>query len=160
MPNIQLDQGVAAIIGAMIGLVGGFIVAGMNYWQKSDELFFKALDYLGGKSQRRNLGISAIELYWGKRRHRDVCISLLSGSAIYLLRESGQGDAAHELHNLYRIMALLLSISKVKKSQEANYKNLKEAVECASAKSPSDGGLIVEAAKLRQWKNELDKLVK
>ena len=40
---MQLDQGVAAVIGAGIGLISGFVVAGMNYRQKADELFFKAL---------------------------------------------------------------------------------------------------------------------
>ena len=112
---MQVDQGIAAILGAIIGLIGGFMVAGMNYRQKADELFFKSLDFLKGGSQERNLGISAIELYWSKRRHRGVCVSLLSGSAIYLLRQSRQKDAAHELNNLDRIMNLLLGVKKIEK---------------------------------------------
>ncbi len=44
--------------------------------QRTDELFLRALDFLGGGSQKRNLGISAIELYWadnGTRLWLSLC---------------------------------------------------------------------------------------
>lgn len=157
---MQIDQGVAAVIGAVIGLVGGFVVAGMSYRQKADELFFKALDYLGGGSQKRNLGISAIELYWGKLRHRDVCVSLLCGSAIYLLRQSKQGKAAHELNNLDRIMNMLLTNKRINELQKLGYRNLRNAIEDAINVAPSrtadSRGLNVDLKKLNHWKTELD----
>ena len=158
-----MDQGVAAVIGAIIGLIGGFVVAGLNYRQKADELFFKALDYLGGGSQKRNLGISAIELYWDKRRHRDICISLLSGSAIYLLRASKQGNAPHELFNLDRIMNLLLSQSVLDSTQKSHYLRVREAVDealkAASNRTDTSVGLDVDSKLLSDWKEHLDKLI-
>ena len=161
---MQIDPGtattigaIATIIGAFIGFIGGLVVAGINFRQKNDELFFKALDFLrDGGSQNRNLGISAIELYWSQNRWMDwipnrrksVCVSLLSGTAIYLLRESKQKDAAHELNNLDRIMSLLLSNEKIKKSQNLSYENLQKALVEALKESEKDGnkgeGLFIE----------------
>jgi hypothetical protein len=161
---MEIDQGVAAVIGAIIGLVGGFLVAGMSYQQKADELFFKALDYLGGGSQNRNLGISAIELYWGKRRHRNVCVSLLCGSAIYLLRQSKQDKAAHELNNLDRIMSLLVTNERINESQKLGYRNLRKAVGDAINDAPSrtanSRGLNVDLQILNDWKTTLDSIVR
>jgi hypothetical protein len=161
---MQLDQGVSAVIGAIIGLVGGSLVAGMNYRQKGDELFFKALDYLGGGSQNRNLGISAIELYWGKRRHRNVCVSLLCGSAIYLLRQSKQDKAAHELNNLDRIMSLLLTNKRINESQKISYRNLRKSVEDAINDAPKrtadSRGLNVDLKTLDDWKTKLNSIVR
>lgn len=160
---MQIDQGFAAVIGALIGLVGGFLVAGMNYRQKADELFFKALDYLGGGSQKRNLGISAIELYWDKLRHRNVCVSLLCGSAIYLLRQSKQDKAAHELNNLDRIMDLLLTNNRISEPQKLGYRNLraalKDAINAAPSRTADSRGLIVDPSKLNEWKKGLDSIV-
>ena len=49
---MQIDPGtattigaIATIIGAFIGFIGGLVVAGINFRQKNDELFFKALGY-------------------------------------------------------------------------------------------------------------------
>jgi hypothetical protein len=62
--------------------------------QKSDELFLKALDFLGGGSQKRNLGISAIERYWADTRHK---VSFIRIKTLFL-RKSGSrvGIAAHQ----------------------------------------------------------------
>jgi len=163
MPQVQLDHGVAAVIGAIVGLIGGFVVASMNYRQKGDELLFKAIDLLAGGSQKRNLGISAIELYWNKRRHKNVSVSLLSGSAIYLLRQSKQGSAAHELYNLDRIMRLLLSQTSVDETQKSHYKSVRDAVQASinavPSRTASTRGLHVDKTKLEGWKQELDKLL-
>ena len=70
-----MDQPTATLLAAIVGFVGGLIAARATYQQKSDELFFKALDFLGGGSQKRNLGIAAIELYWSNKRHRAVSVS-------------------------------------------------------------------------------------
>lgn len=144
----------ATVIGALIGLVGGFVVAEINRRQKADELFFKALDFLKGGSQERNLGISAIELYWRRRRHRPLCVSLLAGSAIYLLRESKQGAAEHERYNLDRVMDLLLTKkTRVGSSYLPSYNRLLDAVQKKAG--GASGGLDVELDKLNAWGEEL-----
>ena len=56
-----MSDAAAAIIAALIGFVGGLIVAAFTFRQKADELFLAGLQYLGGGSQERNLGIAALE---------------------------------------------------------------------------------------------------
>ena len=99
---------IAAVIAGLVGILVGLIAASIQYRMKSDELFYKALDFLGGGSQVRNLGIAAIELSWNKRRFRTTSTALLIGSALYLLLASEQGEAPHEVYNLRRIMNHLL----------------------------------------------------
>ena len=104
------DAGATVIVG-LVGLLSGYVAAHLEFVRRTDELWLKALEFLAGQSQKRNLGIAAIELYWRKKRHRELSIPLLVGAAIYLLEESMQGSAAHEVHNLHRIMRLLLNDS-------------------------------------------------
>jgi hypothetical protein len=99
----------ATVIAALIGFVGGLVVAAFTFRQKADELILAGLQYLEGGSQKRNLGIAALELSWSSSRHRIVIARLLVGVALYLLLESKQEDAAHEIENLRSIMKLLTS---------------------------------------------------
>jgi hypothetical protein len=126
-----MDQPTATILGALLGFLGGIVVARATYQQNSDELFFKARNFFGGGSQKQNLGIAAIELYWLNKRHRAVSVSLLTGSALYLLLQFGQEDAAHERHNLERIMTHLLRPESRSFSSRSPYERLLKAVEAA-----------------------------
>lgn len=105
----MMSDAAATVIAALIGFVGGLVVAAFTFRQKADELFLAGLQYLEGGSQKRNLGIAALELSWSSRRHRAVIARLLVGVALYLLSESKQRDAAHEIENLGSIMRLLTS---------------------------------------------------
>jgi len=152
-----VDQPTATIIGALLGFLGGLATARAAYQQKGDELFFKALDFLGGGSQKRNLGIATIEMYWSNKRHRPVSVSLLIGSAIYLLLESGQEDAAHEVHNLERIMTHLLRSESRSFSSRSQYERLLEAVRTAQQPHRT-GGLKVQASRLKEWESAVQLL--
>ena len=149
----MLSESTATLLGALIGFIGGLVVARYQYRQKSDELFFKALDFLKGKTQARNLGIAAIELYWANRRHRALCTSLLVGTAIYLLLESNQRAKAHELNNLCRVMQLLLSDPKTLESNIEQRKALSGAVATAMRGHPT--GVLVPEDTLKQWASRL-----
>jgi hypothetical protein len=153
-----MDQPTATIIGVLVGFIGGLVVAPATYQQKSDELFFKAIDFLGGGSQKRNLGIAAIELYWSNKRHRPVSVSLLVGSALYLLLQSGQKDAAHELHNLERIMTHLMRPDSRLFTSRSQYLRLLAAVRAARVPNRV-AGLTVPASQLEEWERELNKML-
>ncbi len=169
-----MDQSTASIIAAVIaGLVGilvGLIAAGVQYRMKSDELFYKALDFLGGGSQVRNLGIAAIELSWNKRRFRPISTALLIGSALYLLLASKQEEAAHEVYNLGRIMKHLLHPDTYKVSTQAEYEQLLAALQkarrAAEARESGTGttpgvsrGLILPKEELQKWENVLARML-
>jgi hypothetical protein len=135
--------------------------------QKTDELFLKALDFLGGGSQKRNLGISAIELYWADTRHKALVISLLIGSVIYLLSESGQKDAAHELYNLHRMMRLITAVGPENLSEslrgdyEALQKVLAQKIKSNGSasqqmeKGKKASGLFVKTDELEKWECDI-----
>lgn len=152
-----MSDSTGTILGALVGFVGGLIATRAAYVQKADELFFKALDFLGGGTQERNLGIAAIELYWSNKRHKAVSVSLLTGSALYLLYESKQKDAAHELHNLDRIMTLLIDPKTHKFSTQTQYKRLLDGVRY-SQQPIRDTGLKIPPKKLQEWEEVLTEL--
>ena len=148
------------IITFIIALGGWFVaalVAWLNYKSKVDEVFFESLELLSGKTPRRNVGIAVIEAYWSHRRFRHLCVSLLSNSAIYLLLESRQEDAAHELNNLYRIINLLLNTKRVTKKERFYYESLLSAVQKAQMKPTV--GLSVPFEKLQEWDRTLADLL-
>ncbi|HLX39275.1 MAG TPA: hypothetical protein VKR42_02035 [Ktedonobacteraceae bacterium] len=160
---------IAAVIAGLVGILIGLIAAGVQYRMKSDELFYKALDFLDGGTQRRNLGIAAIELSWTRRRFRPISTSLLIGCALYLLLES-QTQAAHEVHNLRRIMKRLLHDEAYKVGTQAEYGQLQAAVQkarqAAEARESGTGtalgisrGLIISKEELREWENVLARML-
>ncbi|HEY6206871.1 MAG TPA: hypothetical protein VIW21_11960 [Chthoniobacterales bacterium] len=148
-----------ALSGSLLGYVIGMITTKLNYQQKQDELFFKSLDFLRGGSQSRNLGISAIQLYWEADRHRTLCVSLLVGSAIFLLLASQQGTAAHEINNLKRIMKILLENKKLAAEQKPHYEALRDALTAKQAPGHS-GGLTLNAPNpLPHWLTECQAII-
>src|SRR5687768_3128087 len=124
---------IAAVIVGAITIIATVVTINNNNSRKKDELFFKALDFLGGGTQNRNLGIAAIELSLKSEKHQALCMSLLTGAAIYLLKESKQKTSEHESYNLKRIMDLLLNnnsmLIKKDSSIYRNYDVLLEAIQ-------------------------------
>ena len=168
-----MDEGLAAIIAGLFGLMAGGLAVGYENARKKDELFYKALDFLGGGSQKRNLGIGAIELYGTKTRHHALSVSLLIGSAIYLLKESTQKDAAHELNNLNRMMTFILLYKvpntsihlQLRRLQNAilDSKNkqeelIKQKIEGNKKEDEEIRGLIVPIEDLDNWNNKINSI--
>src|ERR1700741_4642535 len=134
-----MNTAIATLIASGGGFVLGLLTATLQFRQKREELFLKALDWLGGGSQNRNVGISAVELYlagdsrWAEltgNRFRDVAVALLTGSAIYLISGSERKDSAIEVHNLERIIVLLLQYKAVTR-YGPHYERLKAALTSA-----------------------------
>jgi hypothetical protein len=151
---------IGAIVGGLFGAAGALLTHKAAERKRADALFSTALAFMGGGTQRRNLGIAAISLY---RRefpcYNKLCAELLIGSAIYLLTESKQKDASHEVFNLHRIMALLKDIASDLKDRK-DYKRLEKVVDERIAKyEPKPGrGLWVDKSNLTTWRNDLKKV--
>lgn len=149
-----------ALTGSLLGYVIGMFTARLNYRQKQDELFFKALDFLRGGSQNRSLGVSAIQLYWEAERHRNLCVSLLTGSAIYLLLASHQGTAAHEINNLNRIMDMLLNNKHLSSKQKSHYEALRDALTTKQSPGHSGGLTISPSTQIGTWLKACQDIIK
>ena len=155
---------IGAIVGGLFGTAGALLTAVLTHKaaerKRADALFSTALGFLGGGTQRRNLGIAAISLY---RRefpwYNKLCAEMLIGSAIYLLTESKQKDASHEVFNLHRIMDLLKDIASDLKDRK-DYKRLEKVVDERIANyEPKPGrGLWVDKSHLTTWRNDLKKV--
>jgi hypothetical protein len=150
-PQATIIAALVALFASLLGYFIGMITTKLNYRQKQDELFFKSLDFLRGGSQSRNLGISAIQLYWDAHRHRTLCVSLLVGSGIFLLLASKQGTAAHEINNLKRIMDMLLENKKLAAAQKPHYEALRDALLTKQAPGHSGGLTLNTPNQLNHW---------
>lgn len=161
-----MTEPIAIIIGAVIGAVIGSLSALVTYKaekrKRADTLFSSALEYLGGGSQRRNLGIAAVSLYWQEfPEYKQLCAEMLLGAAIYLLSESKQEDAPHEVYNLYRIMALLKA-NKPDWENRKPYKELQVVIDNRISKGElkPKRGLWVDKSYLEAWRDDLEALMR
>ena len=67
-----------------------------------------SLRWFEGKTQRRSIGIGVVEGNWSRFPElQGTWTSVLTNQAVYLLSESNEADAQHEVANLHRIMGLL-----------------------------------------------------
>jgi hypothetical protein len=169
---IMSDEAIATVVGFLIGafatllgVIATIAIQRVVLRQKARELHLTSLDHLGGGSQERNLGISALEFYWKDyASEKQLIIPVLVGAAIYLLTESKQGDAQHERYNLKRIMRLLLYTSEIEPSSS----DVASMVDCFcdlhkalcdwDQKMKSDRGLKVEKELLDRSKTDLEEL--
>jgi len=148
----------ATVLGALIGFVGGMVVARSTFRQKADELFLSGLQYLAGGSQNRNLGIAALGLAWESKRHRKHIAQLLVGTALYLLLESKQDDAAHEKNNLRRLMALILAAKSSGDLQRSDGVALAQAIDAKLESGAGNRpGLFLTNEILEEWRACLGK---
>lgn len=169
------DSITVAVVGGLFGLLSALVGAWFAYRisrrKRADDLFSTALEFLGGGTQRRNLGIAAISLYRRQfPEYEDLCTEMLIGSAIYLLAESEQKDKTHELYNLHKIMGLLIEmLGDIKKenfkrsdryeSKVAGYKRLRAVLDVrinSNTLQPPRGLWLTNKSELQTWRRKLE----
>ena len=153
-----MSDAAATVIAALIGFIGGLVAARYTFRQKADELFLSGLQHLGGGSQERNLGIAALDLAWESRRHRKHIAPLLVGSAVYLLLESKQDDAAHEVHNLRRLIKLIVAAKRSGSLGSEDEETLLHAINRKlSNGADKRPGLLLADSDLDTWRDQITK---
>jgi hypothetical protein len=127
--------------------------------REQEETFFDSLHWFEGKTQKRSIGITALEAYRSEEdlpkdlkyaRYRDLSIPLLISQAIYLLASSGEDSREDELNNLRRITKLLMKVEQLEqqekekliKKYQDDYKRLQDVVE-KKAKGQITSGLKI-----------------
>lgn len=122
---------------------------------RRDQHIFEALQWFGGGTQKRNIGISIVEGHWEEVSHLGrVLVTLLVNQAIYLLTHSKEGASSHEYNNLQRIMRLLLDSVNLKDHFPMQYKDFLAAVEMRYSEK-AHGGIDVSPQELESWKKRL-----
>ena len=147
------------ILGAL-GVLGG--IAGMllqQYWHRRDAErarlqahFLDSLKWFEGKTQKRSIGTAVVEGNWDRFSDlRPMWIPILTNQAGYLLAESGQEDAFHELENLNRIMRLLLA------APHSLTRDQKEGIRAAIDRNAKGEGLKgLNSETLKKWSVQLN----
>jgi hypothetical protein len=110
--SATIGAGVGAVVGGVLtgvfSLCQGRLAAREREQARREQNLMAAFQYFDKGSQRRSIGISIIEANRGMMPEQlPMFIPVLVNQAVYLLTESGQVDAEHELRNLQRIMGLL-----------------------------------------------------
>jgi hypothetical protein len=126
----------AAAIGGLAAIIGALVTALLAQRETKRSRAQEALNWMTGRSQRRNVGIAAIEASWQPRwrrkKFRRLVTPVLCGTALYLISASDQKDAPHELHNLDRVMALLMTSSR---KERQRFRIAYHEVRCAIIRS-------------------------
>jgi hypothetical protein len=118
------------------------------------DLLLNALGYLTGGTQKRSIGIAIIEGMWdSSKKFRSSLVPALTNQAVYLLLESGQGEARHEFHNWIRIMKLILR-SAPKSEFHDLYCELAEALS-RRAEGDDSKGISIPNVTAARWHDEV-----
>jgi hypothetical protein len=162
----------AALLGAAIGgsaaIIGSLVAALVTQRETQRSRAQAALDWMTGDTQRRNVGIAAIEASWKgrwrNRRFRRLATLVLCGTALYLFSWSNQKDAAHEISNLDRIMVLLLKNSEARRFPIAYRevlrsimvnKTIDSGMSWKDRATRGHTGLFIDTQKLERWAQQL-----
>ena len=162
-----MSDSTAVLVGAAAAITGSLIAALLAQRETQRDRAQNALDWMTGHSQRRNVGIAAVEASWGpgwrRKRFRRLTTPVLCGTALYLLSASEQEDAPHELHNLDRIMNLLLDNPDARHFS-GGYRAVLGAIDRSKERfgdrpdanrGTEKTGLFVSEQKLDRWRKQL-----
>ena len=146
---------VVALVVALGGWVLAAVTTWINYRTQTEATFYQALDWLSGGTQKRSIGIAAIEGSWRRARFRRLSLPLLCSSSVYLLLSSNQRDSPQELTNLRRMMALVTNVTRVPPDYRLHYQLLLEALNEKGAKSDISLGLDIAEEQVREWRHKV-----
>jgi hypothetical protein len=164
-----IDAAGLAIAIALGAVVVSAVAVWVTFGQKREETLMTTLAWMEGGTQKRAVGIAAIE-YWlslAERkpvlrlppRSRILVIRVLFSTAVYLLTASKQGDSEQELDNLSRIMKILLyRIDRVDAHYRDRFPLLLRAVADARAPRTETQGkkrLRVRKSDVDEWEKVL-----
>lgn len=147
-----------ALVVALGGWVLAAVTAWINYRSQTAATFFQALDWMSGGTQKRSIGIAAIEGAWHNRRFRRLSTPLVCSSCIYLLLRSRQRDSADELSNLRRMMALATGQARVRPGHRLHFQLLLDALRQRSTGPNTGLGLEIADEQIAQWRRQVASL--
>lgn len=106
----QITQWILASGGWLVAILTLMLGYRERKQAREEERLAQTLDYFGGGSQRRSIGIALLEGLWvNKPRHHDVIVPLVANQIVYLLLSTESADA-HNERNLVRLFTILKSV--------------------------------------------------
>jgi hypothetical protein len=108
--NEQVAQWILAAGGWLVAIAALIINYRERKQAREEDRLGKTLDYFGGGSQRRSIGIALIEGLWTNNpKHHDVIVPLVANQIVYLLLSTESLDA-HNERNLVRLITIFKSV--------------------------------------------------
>ena len=120
---------------------------------REEERLAQTLEYFGGGSQRRSIGIALIEGLWvNNPRHHDVIVPLVANQIVYLLLSTESVDA-HNERNLIRLFMILKSIPNLSERYELAWGDVANAI--YEKKQGAKKGMHLSSGTLDAWEKNL-----
>ena len=108
--KLQIAQTILASGGWIVAIVTLLLGYRERRQSREEERLAQTLEYFGGGSQRRSIGIALIEGLWASNsRHHNVIVPLIANQIVYLLLSTTSIDA-HNERNLVRLFMIFKSI--------------------------------------------------
>ena len=112
----------------MVAIVALIIGYRERKQSREEERLGQTLDYFGGGSQKRSIGIALIEGLWVKNpRHHDVIVPLVANQIVYLLLSTESLDA-HNERNLIRLFMIFKSIPNLRERYDLPWGDVANAI--------------------------------
>jgi hypothetical protein len=151
--KLQIVQTILASGGWVVAIVTLLIGYRERTQAREEERLAQTLEYFGGGSQRRSIGIALLEGLWlNKPQTHDVIVPLIANQIVYLLLSTDSVDA-HNERNLVRLFMLFKAIPNL----NAEYWDRRCDVADAINRKLEDGkrGIPVSSVTLKLWLKDL-----
>jgi|SRR5919205_2066914 hypothetical protein len=151
--KVQIAQWIVAAGGSIVAIVAVIVGYLERRQAREDDRLGQTLDYFGGGSQRRSIGISLIEGLWIKKpRHHDVIVPLVANQIVYLLLSTESVDA-HNERNLVRLFMILKSVPNFRDRYATSWGDVADAIHRKLEGEPK--GIPITKPTLNAWMKTL-----
>jgi len=151
--KLQIAQIILASGGWVVAIVTLILGYRERRQSREEERLAQTLDYFGGGSQRRSIGIALIEGLWANNsRHHDVIVPLVANQIVYLLLSTESLDA-HNERNLVRLFMILKSIPKLRERYNLAWGDVANAI--YEKQHGAQKGIKLSSGTLNVWMTTL-----
>ena len=151
--KLQIAQTILASGGWVVAIVALIIGYRERKQSREEERLGQTLDYFGGGSQKRSIGIALIEGLWVKNpRHHDVIVPPVANQIVYLLLSTESLDA-HNERNLIRLFMIFKSIPNLRERYDLPWGDVADAINKKLEGEPK--GIALTPSTLNAWMKAL-----
>lgn len=149
----QVTQWIVASGGWLVAILTLVIGYSERRQAREEERLGRTLDYFGGGSQKRSIGIALIEGLWVKNaQHHDVIVPLVANQLVYLLLSTESIDA-HNERNLVRLFMIFKSIPNLNEKYWDRRCDVADAI--TQRLEGVKRGIPVSSVTLKMWMKDL-----
>ena len=147
--KLQIAQTILASGGWVVAIVTLLIGYRERKQSREEERLAQTLEYFGGGSQRRSIGIALLEGLWlDKPKTHDVIVPLVANQIVYLLLSTDSIDA-HNERNLLRLFTIFKVIPNLNDKYWDRRCDVADAI--TQKLENGKGGIPITSVTLKLW---------